>query len=439
MKRWDVKRWDAFCSHSKRAGDRTPALVRAVKMIMEGRGHKMFYDEDDLDDITLETLQVEIAASAVFLVFVDEVTFDSEWCQQEIAFAAAEGVPIFTLIDKDRYPKEVWRSTMAEHGVEGKSIVEMWHDKLGADLWKTSANHCFGAGSKQVIWYSSDRAGREAALGAIEQHIAAANWAAADPAAAGEMARQQAKMAARLAEAERKAREAEGMQREAEATAKRVQRERAMSRRLREEQQAAAAAATVEVANPLTHDAPVTAQPRSVPQGAAASHGATALSRSISDLRQQVDEAQAKQDFAECAKLQERLEAAEAHAAELAGLERQLQEANAARRFGECDTLQKKIDAVRTPYEEEDPSTPEYAEKRGLWFPLREHSGQWHFPWHPHMVALWLIGCPITLIVCMISFTEEERAHPCNDNGTDPPKWSCCDSTDKDSKHCKMN
>jgi hypothetical protein len=165
-------RWAMFGSHTKRSGDRSQALVRSLKEVFGMKGHKVFYDEDDLSVITLEALKAEIAKSAIFLVFLDEMTFNSEWCQSEIAFAAQLGVPIYTLIDKDRYPKEVWRSTMAEHGVEGKSIIDMWYGKLGYDVWKTSANHCFGAGSRQAIWYSSDKAGRDAAFKKIEQAIA---------------------------------------------------------------------------------------------------------------------------------------------------------------------------------------------------------------------------------------------------------------------------
>jgi hypothetical protein len=171
-----LMKWAAFLSHSKRAGDRTPALVRKLKRILGVRGHEVFFDEDNLVDITLQALKDAIAESAVFLVFADEVTFDSEWCRAEMAFAAELGVPILTIIDMDRYPKEVfgeegepWRSTLAEHGVEGKSIIDMWWPKLGADVWKASVNHCFGMGSKQVIWYNAAR--HEDALEKIEEFI----------------------------------------------------------------------------------------------------------------------------------------------------------------------------------------------------------------------------------------------------------------------------
>ena len=62
---------------------------------------------------------------------------------------------------------------MAKHKVEGMSIIDMWHPKLGAleaagalgaDAWKASAGHCFGADSHQVIWYASDQEMRDNAL-----------------------------------------------------------------------------------------------------------------------------------------------------------------------------------------------------------------------------------------------------------------------------------
>ena len=102
------------------------------------------------------------------------MTFDSEWCRDEVAFAHKLGVPIYTIIDKDRYNKNLWKTTKKKHGVEGKSIIDMWFPKLGRDAWKTSAGHCFGAGSHQAIWYSSDQLSRDAALEKIEMHVAAA-------------------------------------------------------------------------------------------------------------------------------------------------------------------------------------------------------------------------------------------------------------------------
>ena len=118
-------------SHSKRAGERTPALARLVKALLEARhGYRAFFDVDDLKTITLENLKAEIETSVVLLVIVDEVTFDSEWCREEVRFAAEAGVPVHTLIDKDRYPPEHWRTCAAEHGVEGKSIIDMWYPCL---------------------------------------------------------------------------------------------------------------------------------------------------------------------------------------------------------------------------------------------------------------------------------------------------------------------
>ena len=80
------KKWHLFMSHSKRAGERTPALVRAVKAILEGRSYTAFFDVDNLQTITLENLKAEIEASVVLLVIVDEATFDSEWCREEVCF-----------------------------------------------------------------------------------------------------------------------------------------------------------------------------------------------------------------------------------------------------------------------------------------------------------------------------------------------------------------
>jgi hypothetical protein len=170
-----VDGFGAFASHTKGAGPETAALVRTIKMVLELKGVKVFNDVDDLEIITLESLKAAIAVSTIFLLVLDDHTFNSKWCRAEIAFAAELDTPIYTLIDKDRFPPRVWKSTMAEHGVEGKSIIDMWYDKLGADVWATSAGRCFGEGSHQAIWYSEDKAGRDAALKKIEECIAFAD------------------------------------------------------------------------------------------------------------------------------------------------------------------------------------------------------------------------------------------------------------------------
>eukprot|EP00937_MAST-01D_sp_MAST-1D-sp2_P008239 g8239.t1 len=158
------KKWHAFASHSKSAGERTPALVRHFEALLRVKGLKVFFDMDDLATITLDTLKEEIVVSVVFLVFLDEQTFDSEWCREEIKIAHEHGVPIYTIIDRERYPREHWKSSLAVHGVEGESILKMWKAKLGYYPGSFA-----GEGSHQVIWYGSDKVTHDAALQNVEK------------------------------------------------------------------------------------------------------------------------------------------------------------------------------------------------------------------------------------------------------------------------------
>ena len=79
-------------------------------------GIGVFFDVDDLKEITQGELNRCIHASCVLLVFLDEGTFESEWCLAEVRAAAAAGLPIACVIDIDEYStRELISKIRAQH------------------------------------------------------------------------------------------------------------------------------------------------------------------------------------------------------------------------------------------------------------------------------------------------------------------------------------
>ena len=111
---------------------------RVIKQILQARhpNWKIFYDVDDLGYISKQALESHIARSYAFLCFLDDETFDSPWCPDEIRAAVSHGVPIRIIVDHDKFPDV------------GKLIAHWRHKRPDV------AKIVFGSGSYQAILFS---------------------------------------------------------------------------------------------------------------------------------------------------------------------------------------------------------------------------------------------------------------------------------------------
>jgi len=154
LQRWGCpKKWGVFACHSKKR-PYTPGLVRMVKSHLKARGYDTFFDTDALVSICKEELEGAIANSNIFVLFLDDKTLDSEWCEFEILAAVKHKVPIHIVVDVDH------------HGVEG--LIDYWRN----DRKKGNTRYLFGAYSHQLIAHSvKHEALHDDAMLKIEQRI----------------------------------------------------------------------------------------------------------------------------------------------------------------------------------------------------------------------------------------------------------------------------
>ena len=96
------KTYHVFLSHKKEKAE-SEGLAVALKDQLTTRGFKSFFDRDNLDDISQDSLDRSIRESCCLLVVLDDVTLNSEWCRAAIKTAAAAGVTIRCLVDGDKY------------------------------------------------------------------------------------------------------------------------------------------------------------------------------------------------------------------------------------------------------------------------------------------------------------------------------------------------
>jgi hypothetical protein len=145
--------WSVFASHSKKQ-DHTPKLVRLVQTHLACKGYTTFVDCDALHHISKQNLETAIADSHAFVVFLDDTTLESPWCQHEILFAVNLRLPIFVVVDVDRY--------------RIPDLIAYWRDQRKIKI----ADHLFGANTNQVIGFSWDHVELlQAALKKIEAGI----------------------------------------------------------------------------------------------------------------------------------------------------------------------------------------------------------------------------------------------------------------------------
>ena len=69
-------------------------------------GHEGWFDIDNLQKITKESLRDAVGRSASMIVLFNEETVDSEFCLFEWACAAEAGIPIKVIVDMERCSKK---------------------------------------------------------------------------------------------------------------------------------------------------------------------------------------------------------------------------------------------------------------------------------------------------------------------------------------------
>ena len=72
------KQFHVFATHKKER-KQTEHLVVHMKDMLEHKGVSVFFDCDDLAQITQDELNSSIKASCVLVVFLDDLTFNSKW------------------------------------------------------------------------------------------------------------------------------------------------------------------------------------------------------------------------------------------------------------------------------------------------------------------------------------------------------------------------
>lgn len=154
LQKWGCpKKWSVFACHSKKR-PYTPGLVRMVKSHLKARGYSTFFDTDALVSICKEELEAAIANSSIFVLFLDDKTLDSEWCEFEVSAAVKHKVPIHVVVDVDH------------HGVE--DLIDYWRNGRK----KGTTRYLFGAYSHQLIAHSvKHEALHDDAMLKIEQRI----------------------------------------------------------------------------------------------------------------------------------------------------------------------------------------------------------------------------------------------------------------------------
>lgn len=154
-KRWvcQSKKWSVFACQSKKR-PYTPGLVRMVKSHLKAKGYTTFFDVDALVSICKQELEAAIASSNIFLLFLDDKTLDSEWCEFEVLAAVRLKVPIHVVFDVDH------------HHVE--DLISYWRDCKR----KHASRYLFGSSSHQLIAHSvKHEALHDDAMLQIEQRI----------------------------------------------------------------------------------------------------------------------------------------------------------------------------------------------------------------------------------------------------------------------------
>ena len=102
QKSGSVRARDAFVSHCKRVAGTEDRALWVVDTLEEG-GLNVFFDRNDLDEISMDKLKEHVLSSAVIVTVLDPATYDSEWVRKEHEWAEAAGIPIVPFYDADLY------------------------------------------------------------------------------------------------------------------------------------------------------------------------------------------------------------------------------------------------------------------------------------------------------------------------------------------------
>ena len=97
------KTYHVFLSYGKERAH-SESLAVALKNMLASKGYQaFFFDKDNLEQISQESLDQSTRESCCLLVVLDDVSLNSEWCRAEIKSAHAAGIPIRCLVDCDKY------------------------------------------------------------------------------------------------------------------------------------------------------------------------------------------------------------------------------------------------------------------------------------------------------------------------------------------------
>jgi hypothetical protein len=110
-----------FLTHKKEHKETEEWAVH-VKDQLKTRGFEVFFDVDNLQSISTEALNQAIADSCVLLVFLDDVTFKSQWCCDEIREAHRQGLAIRFIVHTDRY---ITRTLISQWFQEAPDVAKL--------------------------------------------------------------------------------------------------------------------------------------------------------------------------------------------------------------------------------------------------------------------------------------------------------------------------
>jgi hypothetical protein len=136
------KRYHCFITHKKELKETEEWAVH-VKDQLRSAGFEVFFDVDNLKEINQGVLNAAIRDSCVLFVLLDNLTFHSKWCRDEVAEAARQDVPIRFIVHTDRFMT--------------RALIDQWYQEA-----PEIASLAF---AQQAIEYSTTY--REAAMGAI--------------------------------------------------------------------------------------------------------------------------------------------------------------------------------------------------------------------------------------------------------------------------------
>jgi hypothetical protein len=96
------KRYHGFLTHKKELKETEEWAVH-VKDQLSAAGYACFFDVDNLKEINQDVLNAAIRDSCVLFVLLDNLTFNSKWCRDEVAEAGRQNIPIRFIVHTDRF------------------------------------------------------------------------------------------------------------------------------------------------------------------------------------------------------------------------------------------------------------------------------------------------------------------------------------------------